>query len=130
MIGLDTTAIIDLFKGNEAISKIVNNSNELFFTTIINYQEIMFGINPQMNASQEEMLFYDQFFDHIYVITLNKENTKSAADLFWNLKKKGKEIGKSDCMIASILQSNGVQKIITKNVRHFKEIPQLEVISY
>lgn len=39
-------------------------------------------------------------------------------------------IGRFDSMIAGILLANGVDKIITKNVKHFEKIKGLRVISY
>ena len=130
MIGLDTTAIIDLFKGDPFIKKILDNSTDTFYTTIINHQEIMIGINSSDKNLNQEIAFYHQFFDNLTILPMDIHTSAKASDIFWNLKKKGKDIGKFDCIIASILQSHGVEKILTKNVRHFKEIPSLKVVSY
>lgn len=53
-----------------------------------------------------------------------------ASELFWKLRKKGITLGKFDCTIAAIFLSNGISKIITKNQKHFEDIPGLKVISY
>ena len=58
------------------------------------------------------------------------KSSKKAAEIFYDLKRKGFDIGQFDCMIASIFLMNGVNKIITRNVKHFINIPGLKVISY
>ena len=130
MIGLDTTAIIDIFKKEPEILKIVNGVDEDICATIINYQEIMFGLNLENINHVSEEIFYDNFFDGIFLFLLDKPTSKKSSEVLWDLKKKGKIIDSSDCMIAGILLSNGVNKIITRNTKHFENIKGLKVISY
>ncbi len=130
MIALDTTAIIDFFKKEEAILKVFKKINEPIASTIINYQEIMFGLDFNNSNHLEEEEYYDKFFDNIFIFVLDKLSSKRATDIFWNLKKNGNPIGRFDCIISGILLSNGVDKIITRNVKHFQKIKGLKVISY
>ena len=45
MIGLDTTALIDISKNDKEILDLINDLDEDICTTIINHQEAMFGLD-------------------------------------------------------------------------------------
>ena len=47
MIALDTTAIIDIFKGDKELHSLLKKVNEPLVSTLINYQEIVFGIDDK-----------------------------------------------------------------------------------
>ena len=130
MIGLDTNAIIDLFNGDEELISLLNGIREDLCVSLINYQEIVFGLDPENESHMEELFYYDSLFDSYIVFSLDRGSSKKTNKIFWSLRKKGSAIGKFDCMIAGILLENGVNKIITKNVKHFSKIPGMKVISY
>src|SRR3989344_6009478 len=129
MICMDTDSIIDVFKKEPNILKLIGGTNDDICSTIINYQEIMFGLDIENIKHVSEENFYDSFFDGIFLLLLDKTSSKKSADIFWSLKKQGRIIEKSDCMIAGILLSRGINKIITRNKKHFENIKGLKVIS-
>lgn len=53
-----------------------------------------------------------------------------AAKISASLLLKGKQIDDNDVLISGMMVANGVNKIITKNVKNFSMIKGLEVISY
>ncbi len=128
MIGLDTTAIIDLFKGDSGIKKFIETNKEPLSSTILNYTELMFGIKGKNHEEEEE--FYDDFFNEIYSFDLTKDASKVAAKIHNHLIKKGKVIGEFDSLIASIFLSNGITKILTRNKKHFERMSSIDVINY
>lgn len=128
MIGLDTTAMIDLFKGVESIKQVLKKNKEPLCATRITYLELMFGIDPGRHKNEEA--FYDAFYSTLYALELDTESCKKAGRLFQELKQKGKTIGEFDCVIASMFLSNGVKKIVTRNKKDFEKIPGLKVLSY
>lgn len=130
MIGMDTTAIIDLFNGDTKLISLLNSTNEDICATLINYQEIVFGINPKDANHMEELTYYDRLFDSYVIFSLTRESSKRANEINWLLNEKSLTVGKFDCMIAGILLENGVKKIITRNYKHFSKIPGLKVLSY
>ena len=130
MIGLDTSAIIDLFKGDESIGKFFKKNKEPLATTIMSYLELSFGLNPEDREHNIEEQYYDEFFNDIFLIHLTKDSCKKASQIHWDLKKKGTTIDKFDCIIAATLVTHGIKKILTRNTKHFSWIKQLQVISY
>lgn len=82
MIGLDTTAIIDIFKNDLKIIKLINSLDKTFASTIINHQEIMFGLDNENLQHLEEEKYYDDFFNNIFVFSLEKPSSKKASKIF------------------------------------------------
>ncbi len=130
MIGFDTTALIDFFNENKDLKKLLDILDDSFCTTIINYQEIIFGVDMEDNECAEEIKFYESLFDNIITMVHDKTSCNKASEVYWNLAKKGNMIDKFDSMIAGVFLANGVNKIITRNVKHFEKVPGLKIISY
>lgn len=130
MIGIDSSALIDLFRGESEIIELFKNLDDELVTTYINYFEILTGLNLEDKSYQEEFGYFESLFQEVNLLNLSKESCEASSSIVWDLKKRGKMIGKVDCMIAGILLSNGVNKIITRNVKHFENIKGLKVISY
>ena len=127
MIFVDSDIIIDFLKGkSEAIKKLKDIDN--ISTTEINIYEIYYGIYDKENVSQKEIEATDTFFQAINLT--NPSFGKAAARIFTGLKKGGREIQESDCMIAAIILASGNNKIITRNKNHFSRIQEIEAIGY
>ncbi len=131
MIGIDTNAIIDLFKNDNNIKELLSKiDDEIIVSTYLNHFEIFIGIDQKDEEYRGEVNYYDILFEDIKLLNLSKDSSKLASKILWDLKKRGKIIDQKDIAIAAILLSNGVNKIITKNKKHFENIKGLEVLSY
>lgn len=130
MIGLDTSAIIDVFKGEEKIKGFLENSREPLAGTIMSYLELFFGLNPKDPKHVMEGKYYQEFFKSLYNIDLTKDACEESSKIFWQLKKEGRTIEQFDCVIAALFITNGIKKILTRNPKHFERIKQLEIIHY
>ena len=130
MIALDTSAIIDLFKGSSNLRAQLEKTKEPFVVTILSYLELMFGIDYKNKMSKIEERYYDDFFNSFMVLNLTQEACKKAAQIHRELEAKGITIEQFDCTIAAIILTNGVKEIITGNKKHFEAIKELNVISY
>ncbi|MBI4452262.1 type II toxin-antitoxin system VapC family toxin [Candidatus Woesearchaeota archaeon] len=130
MIGIDTSAIIDIFKGKEKVKAILLDVKEPLALTTISYLELMFGIDPGNQKHKLEEQYYDEFFKSFLTLNLDNNSCKKASEIFWKLKRQGKTIEQFDCVIAGIFQANGINKLISKNSKHFENIPNLNVIAY
>lgn len=130
MIALDSTAIIDFFKKDEKLKKVLDNVDDTLVTTSINYQEVRFGMNPKDPRYKLEHSFYEELFDNIVLFDFDRRSALKSAEIFWELINNGMEIGKFDSMISGTLLNNGVNSIITKNKSHFERVKGLKVLSY
>lgn len=130
MIALDTCAIIDLLKEDKSLNDLIGSLDEEFVSTQINYSELIFGINPENKKHLEEEFKINLLFDSIEVFNLDNHSIKKASLVKWGLRSKGIIIDSFDCLVAGMLLNNRVDKIITKNVKHFSKIKGLKVLSY
>ena len=64
------------------------------------------------------------------IFSLNYKEAEKAAEIYDILESQGQIIDDNDILIAGIMFTNGIKKIITKNVRHFERIEGLEIIKY
>ncbi len=128
MIGLDTSALIDLSKGSEILERLLLEQSAPLAVTEMSYIELLFGVDARKQLDEER--YFDELFSALYTFSLDRQSIKKAARVFRHLKQKGKMIDEFDCLIAGIFLRNNVQKIITKNKSHFERIPEIEVITY
>lgn len=130
MIGLDTTAIIDIFKGEEKIKKFLESNKEPLAATMMSYLELFFGLDLSNSKHAEEAMFYEEFFNIVHNFGLTHSACEQASRIFWHLRKEGKTIEQFDCTIAAIMIESGITRILTRNLKHFENIKDLKVITY
>ena len=130
MIGLDTSAIIDLFKGNKNIKHFLEINKEPLAVTVMSYLELFFGLDPENPRHISEGEYYREFFNNLHNVGLNSESCEESSRIFWRLRKEGKTIEQFDCVIAASFIAGGINKILTGNPKHFEKIKQLKAINY
>src|SRR3989338_4353596 len=99
MIGFDSSAIIDFFRGDKSLKEVLEKIDEPFALNIVSYSEIMFGIDSSKVNGQTEIEFYDRMFDSCLVFNLDRKACRKASEILWQLKKIGKVIELFDCSI-------------------------------
>lgn len=128
MIGIDISSLIDLYKSDTDVLALLKNVGEEIFMNQMSHLELFLGLNPEKHQNEEH--FFNRLFSEYECLEMNFNSNKKARDIFWQLKKKGITIGEFDCAIAGIYLSNGIDKIITRNKKHFEKIKGLKVFSY
>lgn len=71
-----------------------------------------------------------EFISSMEIFSLGFKEAEKAAKIYDILESQGQIIDDNDVLIAGIMLSNGIKKIITKNIEHFKRIEGLELITY
>jgi predicted nucleic acid-binding protein len=61
------------------------------------------------------------------ILPFDFETAKISAKIEADLLGKGKFIGRSDVIIAGSMIKHGIDTIVTRNVKHFEEIPGIKV---
>lgn len=80
------------------------------------------------DAKSQLKKFHD-FVEHNRVLPLSMRATVIAAEIYADLRKKGKPIGHTDSLIAGIALSNNMQ-LVTNNTAHFERVPELKLINW
>lgn len=117
MIVLDTSVIIDYFKGKNKTFDIVGNSDAV--TTVITYHEILSGIKHK-KARKEEILLR-RFFSDIKILDFDIKASEESSEVMARLLSIGKTVNTLDVLIAGIAIRNGADKIVSRD-RDFLEI--------
>jgi len=135
MASLDTTALIDL--GNPrrpghvaaaTLLRAVLRRGEQICTTRINIAELRVGVERGSDRVREQ-----QKFEQAVSLCVVLELDEAAGDRFGviqaHLYQLGRPIGDMDALIAAICLTHG-QSLITRNPKHFVDIPGLIVETY
>ena len=135
MIILDTSACIEYLNGNSALKKVISEQENLVHLTSITIYEINIGLERTKRKISEERYkelykIWLEFISGMEIFSLGFKEAEKAAEIYDTLESKGFLIDDNDILIAGIMLSNGIKKIITKNVKHFEVIEGLEIIQY
>jgi predicted nucleic acid-binding protein len=94
--------------------------------SIITYYEILNGLLYE-DAKRQLQKFKD-FAELNKVLPLTISATKQAAEIYSTLRKQGQPIGHTDCLIAGIALTHGLQ-LATNNTEHSTRVKGLELIN-
>ena len=128
MYCLDTNIIIDYLRGEEntkiKLEKLFDLNLEVTTTTIALceiYRRIF-----TLKDCEEELDLFERFIKNFNLISITKGAAITFGRLSSYLKKKGRTTEEIDLIIASIAIANN-QILITKNRKHFENIPDLKL---
>lgn len=125
----DTSFVIDLMKKlPEAEAKLVEleKRSEQVLITSISVFELAEGYS---RGKPDDNSKISRFLDYESVIVFEPHGALAAGEIKSRLKKEGKSIGIGDCMIAGIAIS-GNDRLLTRNVKDFSRIKELQLETY
>jgi tRNA(fMet)-specific endonuclease VapC len=127
---VDTDILSEFLRGT---TKVVENAEKYlqFYDainfSIITYYEILNGL--LYKDAKKQLKKFTDFADLNKILPLTLSATRQAAEIFVDLKKTGQPIGHTDCLIAGIAFTNGLQ-LVTNNIDHFKRVKGLEIVNW
>ena len=125
VICLDTSVLIDYYRKKD-------KSKSLFFKLTEKYS--IFAVSAvteyelYLGNSQEQNIFWDNFFSQITVLPFDTNAVKQAISIHRQLKKQNKLIDIPDIMIAGTALQNNVP-LATLNRKHFERIDELQIVT-
>lgn len=127
MIVLDTSALIDFFRGVEKTREFMNSD---VTTTIVTYYEILSGVKHRKARKEEQ--FFRRFFSEIDVLDFDLKAAEEASGIMGRLLSIGTPVNSMDILIAGIAVVNGAEKIVSKDEDFIKvgKVSNLEVLVY
>jgi len=135
VIILDTSTCIDYLKGNKQLKKVLFEQENLIHITSITVYEVSIGLERTKSRISEQRYkelykSWMEFISGMEVFPLGFKEAEKAAEIYDLLESKGQIIDDNDILIIGIMLSNGINKIITKNIKHFEKIEDIEIINY
>lgn len=135
MIILDTSACIDYLNGNKNLKKAISDQEDLVHLTSITIYEVSIGLERtkrkiSVDRYKELYKIWLEFISSMEIFTLGFKEAEKAAKIYDVLESKGQRIDDNDILIAGIMITNGIKRIITKNIKHFEMIEGIELIQY
>ena len=124
---IDTDILSYFFKGETIV---VNNFRnylsdyDLIEISIITYYEILSGLMAK-NA-HKQIITFDDFINQNIIVPLTEKSTKISAEIYSDLKQKGKILDDIDLLIAGIAIENDLT-LVTNNESHFSRIQGLGI---
>jgi len=127
MIVLDTSFLIDLFKGERKTLSIVDSD---VATTVITYHEILSGIKHKKTKKDE--MFFRRFFSKIKILEFDLNAAEKSSEIMADLLTTWRPVNTLDVLIAGIAIANGAGKIATrdKDFMGISEVSRLETLFY
>lgn len=127
MIVLDTSALIDFFRGVEKTREFMD---EDVTTTVISYYEILSGVKHRKARKEEQ--FFRRFFSEIDILDFDRKAAEEASDIMGRLLSLETPVNSTDVLIAGIAIVNGAEKIVSRD-RDFisiGKVSELDVLVY
>ncbi len=123
MIVLDTSALIDLFRGSDQIREFVGEDAA---TTIISCYEIFAGINHRRSEGEEQ--FSRRFFAGMEILDFEIRAAEKAGVIMGHLLSRGTPVNTLDVLIAGTAITNGAERLISRD-RDFEKISQVSELA-
>lgn len=125
---VDSTFLIDLLRGRKEVIKVIDGKEPLL-TTQINMYEVIRGLFLKDTPSSK-LIQAIEMLENIKILPLDDNSIIKSAEISSDLIKKGSIISDCDCLTAGIALSKGVNRIITRNAKHFERIKGIKVENY
>lgn len=97
------------------------------FTSSITVAELSVGahLSKRTNAIEKTV----EILNIVGVVSIDQDVAIEGGKIYSDLVKQGKMIELNDCLIVATSLSVGIDRIVTRNISHFKRIEQVEVLT-
>lgn len=128
MYSFDTDIVIDFLRGEpevvKKIDELTNKEAQIFITPIV-LCELYEGAYKSKN-SVENVKLVEDFLIRVNYLDFSALSCKSFGEVKTMLSKKGKPTQDFDLMIAAVTLSRNLT-LVTRNRKHFENIPDLKI---
>jgi len=121
---LDTSILIEYYRKKDKSKSVLVHlfqTYSIFAISAVTHFEIYTG------ASNDQIDFWNEFFQEITVLPFNAEISREAADIDAALKKKRKQIAVPDLFIAATAIYHNIP-LVTLNKKHFERVDQIQLV--
>ncbi len=131
MIGIDSNVLIDVLRNKSSISKLKDLPPEEMCTSEIVVYEIFYGIFASREFGEQQAKQFEAILDvFTHIFPIERKASVKAAMIAGKLSKSGNTIQHTDALIAGSMLANGCSRFLTRNVKDFERIKELDVVAY
>ncbi|MEM3126881.1 MAG: PIN domain-containing protein [Candidatus Woesearchaeota archaeon] len=130
MACLETSFLVDILKKEISAGKLMNELENFEPRLVVaspSIKELWAGALLSKKKEQEKAKI-NELMTNFEVLSLDENSAKEAAEIEFELTKKGLPIDVEDVMIAAIAKTNG-EKVVTRD-EHFVRVSGLKVLKY
>ena len=127
MIIVDSTVIIDIWRGRPNVKSVLKPySNQTICISAITLAEIYDGLGYTKEKKSEKIFLQikdqiEKVLSEFHIIPLNSEILQESGSLKGHLRARGITLDLADCIIGTTAKLMSVEKLITRNIRHFQD---------
>lgn len=124
LVLLDTSILIEYYRKKDKSKTVLFHlfhAYSIFAVSAVTHFEIYTG------SSNEQIDFWNEFFQEITVLPFNAEVSKEAANIDAALKKKRKQIAVPDLFIAATAIHHNIP-LVTLNKKHFERVDKIQLV--
>lgn len=132
MIGVDSSILIDLLRNRPPADslKYLSEEDQLCTSEIVVY-EVLCGIYSAQHSTEQRLKEFTAILDSFtFIFPVERATSIKAAQITGKLSKAGLTVQHNDALIAGSLLANGCRRFITKNVKDFERIKELELVKF
>lgn len=124
-IAVDTDVIIDYLRKKQPGAELLKKAylKHTIYVTSITVYELLYGVQKSGKTA-----LINRLLRYVTVAPFDEEAARKTAVIHYELASKGVDIGVKDSFIAAICEVHSLP-LLTRNVKHFKRIPGLNLVS-
>jgi tRNA(fMet)-specific endonuclease VapC len=123
---LDTDICIDLFRGSRSLIVLLSQlAPSDCCVSVISYYELINGVLRSRNPKRDRRMV-DLFFDTMQILPFDRGTAMEAANIRYELERKGCMIGPYDVLIAAQAREKSLT-VVTRNLNEFSRVEGLAV---
>jgi tRNA(fMet)-specific endonuclease VapC len=104
---LDTSAVVDLLAGREAVQRLLDGARELFVSTIT-FGELFVGARKSMRT-EANLLQIETFASAVAVLACELETARLYGEIKDELRKRGRPLPENDIWIAAVARQHDLR---------------------
>ncbi len=127
MIIVDSTVIIDIWRGKPNVKSVLKPySNQTICISAITLAEIYDGLGYTKEKKSEKIFLQikdqiEKVLSEFHIIPLNSQILQESGRLKGYLRARGITLDLADCIIGTTAKLMNVEKLISRNTRHFQD---------
>lgn len=128
---LDTSFLIDILREYAPAKPLLEQLDKEgpHATSTIVVHELLTGAYGAQEP-EEELKIRKNLLKTLVLLSFDLKSAEESSRIESNLRAQGKYIGGADILIAGIMKAHRIFHIVTRNVKHFKEIPGIITEEY